>query len=87
LERATILPAAGGLKIEIVESAEDILSTSEVILFSFFLALNQRKFNLMLFLKVFEQTIKIPTAAAEVSTIQLEKTTAESSKTEQQPKL
>jgi hypothetical protein len=31
--------------------------------------------------------MKIPIAAAEVSTIQLEKTTTESSKTEQQPKL
>jgi hypothetical protein len=36
LERAAILPAAGGLKTEIVESTEDILPTLEVILFSFF---------------------------------------------------
>jgi hypothetical protein len=35
LERATILSAAGGLKTEIVESAEYILTTSEVIFFPF----------------------------------------------------
>jgi hypothetical protein len=38
-------------------------------------------------LEFFEQTMKIPAAAAEVPTIQLEKTTTESSKTEHQPKL
>jgi hypothetical protein len=36
----------------------------------------------MLFLEFFEQMMKILVAAAEVPTIQLEKTTAESSKTE-----
>jgi hypothetical protein len=43
LERAAILPAAGGLKLEIVESAEDILPTSKVILFSFFPCLKSKK--------------------------------------------
>jgi hypothetical protein len=87
LERAVILRTAGGSKTEIVELAEDTLSASEVIFFSYLLALNQTKFNLMLFLEFFEQTIKIPAAVTEVPTIQLEKTTTESSKTEQQPKL
>jgi hypothetical protein len=41
----------------------------------------------MLFLEFLEQTMKIPAAAAEVPTVRLEKTTKESSKTEQQPKL
>jgi hypothetical protein len=87
LERAAILPTAGGSKTQNVESTEDTLLASEVILFSFFLALNWMKFNLMLFFEFFEQTMKIPAAAAKVPTIHLEKTTTESSKTEQHPKL
>jgi hypothetical protein len=54
LERSAILPAAGGSKTKVVEFVEDTLSASEVILFFFFLALNQRKFNLMLLLEFFE---------------------------------
>jgi hypothetical protein len=53
LERAVILPVAGISKTGATESAEDTLSTSKVILFFFFLALNRRKFNLMLLLKFF----------------------------------
>jgi hypothetical protein len=36
LERATLLPAAGSSKIEIVESVVDAFSASEVILFFLF---------------------------------------------------
>jgi hypothetical protein len=50
LERAAMLPATGVSKTEAVESTKNTLSASEVILF--FLALNQRKFNLMLLLEI-----------------------------------
>jgi hypothetical protein len=41
----------------------------------------------MLLLEFFEYIMKIPAAAVKVPIIQLEKSTTESSKTEQQPKL